>query len=142
MNRVKRERIAFCTFVFTTFFTNSSPYSIHPQRLSTTRRRESDPAEDTKSGGSDPAFSAFSRPKSSWGRSRPLLPCGTRASLDSARQPRSLSPRRQVRVKLASPPNFSIATSPTTSPSAEQKRSEIIQTNVPKEEIARDPVRA
>lgn len=48
---MKRDRIAFCTFGFTAFLTNSSPYSIHPQRLSTTRRRESDPAEDTKSGG-------------------------------------------------------------------------------------------
>ncbi len=27
--------------------------------------------KNTKSGGSDPTFSAFSRPKSSWGRSRP-----------------------------------------------------------------------
>ena len=29
----------------------------------------------TKTGGSDPTFSAFSRPKSSWGRSRPEAPC-------------------------------------------------------------------
>ena len=28
----------------------------------------------TKTGGSDPTFSAFSRPKSAWGRSRPEAP--------------------------------------------------------------------
>jgi hypothetical protein len=33
--------------------------------------RESCRGKNSKSGGSDPTFSAFSRPKSSWGRSRP-----------------------------------------------------------------------
>ena len=37
------------------------------------KRREEERrcGQNSKSGGSDPAFSAFSRPKSSWGRSRP-----------------------------------------------------------------------
>ena len=34
-------------------------------------RSESHREKNVKSGGSDPTFSAFSRPKSSWGRSRP-----------------------------------------------------------------------
>ncbi len=32
---------------------------------------KSDTEKNTRLGGSDPTFSAFSRPKSSWGRSRP-----------------------------------------------------------------------
>src|SRR5216683_3158914 len=36
-----------------------------------TGERESHRGKNVKSGGSDPTFSAFSRPKSSWGRSRP-----------------------------------------------------------------------
>ena len=38
----------------------------------------------TKTGGSDPTFSAFSRPKSSWGRSRPEAPCPVPAVLSSS----------------------------------------------------------
>lgn len=60
-----------------------------------------------KSGGSDPTFLAFSRPKSSHGRSRPILLFDTRVSLASARQLRSLPPASQALVKWASPLYFS-----------------------------------
>ncbi len=107
VNSVKEVRIASCTFLFTTFFTRSSPYSIHPQRLSTTGHRETHRAQQIKSGGSDPTFLAFSRPKSSWGRSRPILLYGARVFSPRARQPRSWSPSFLLRVKWASPPYFS-----------------------------------
>src|ERR1700678_70370 len=52
---------------------------LHPQKIRSPwkaekykiGRNESHPENHAKSGGSDPTFSAFSRPKSSWGRSRP-----------------------------------------------------------------------
>ena len=47
-------------------------YTIHPQRLSVRNRRETHCPRKTKSGGSDPTFSALSRPKSCWGHSRPI----------------------------------------------------------------------
>lgn len=47
-------------------------YTIHPQRLSVSNRRETHRPRKTKSGGSDPTFLALSRPKSCWGHSRPI----------------------------------------------------------------------
>src|SRR6266849_3367800 len=52
---------------------------LHPQQIRSpwkpeqyeTGESESHRGKNVKSGGSDPTFSAFSRPKSSWGRSRP-----------------------------------------------------------------------
>ena len=72
VNSVKEVRIASCTFIFTTLFTKSSLYSIRPQGLWTIAICESHRGKKTQPGGSDPTFSAFSRPKSSWGRSRPM----------------------------------------------------------------------
>jgi hypothetical protein len=51
---------------------------LHPQRIRSPWKPDEYEAEESeshrgkkfKSGGSDPTFSAFSRPKSSWGRSR------------------------------------------------------------------------
>jgi hypothetical protein len=42
----------------------------------------------SKTGGSDPTFSAFSRPKSSWGRSRPFF-----APANKSRKPERYAPR-------------------------------------------------
>src|SRR5271168_1640502 len=44
-------------------------WNLHTCQKATT---ESSGVQTTKTGGSDPTFSAFSRPKSSWGRSRPF----------------------------------------------------------------------
>ena len=52
---------------------------LHPEKIRSlwkpekyeTGESESHRGKNVKSGGSDPTFSAFSRPKSSWGRSRP-----------------------------------------------------------------------
>src|SRR5215472_11896945 len=70
------------------------------------------PARKTlKSGGSDPGFSAFSRPKSLRGRSRPMLACGARVFLANARQPRSLPTEFQFWVKWALRYTFTLANS-------------------------------
>ena len=75
--RVKPVRIASCKFAFTSFFTSTSAYSTRLERLSMVRRCESHNPKHTTSGGSDPASSAFTRPKSSRGHSRPMLLSGT-----------------------------------------------------------------
>jgi hypothetical protein len=70
VTQVKNVRISACTFGAAT----SSPQAHLWSSLSNiwrNRASESHCAKQAKSGGSDPTFSAFSRPKSSWGRSRP-----------------------------------------------------------------------
>jgi hypothetical protein len=68
---VKNVRNSFCTLVCTSFFTLArSIWLIEKQvEISDSERAGK---KITKTGGSDPTFSAFSRPKSSWGRSRPF----------------------------------------------------------------------
>jgi hypothetical protein len=67
---VKNVRISPFTSFFTEVFTLSPP-KILRQRNIQSRNFKSDGRKTTKTGGSDPTFSAFSRPKSSWGCSRP-----------------------------------------------------------------------
>ena len=56
VNRVKEVRIASCSFVFTTFFTRSSPYSIHPVRLSTSAAVKVTVEKTPKRAGATPLF--------------------------------------------------------------------------------------
>jgi hypothetical protein len=63
--------------LFTSFFTQV--FTLWPRIFLTHgAMRETKPkssiGKTTKTGGSDPTFSAFSRPKSAWGRSRPEAP--------------------------------------------------------------------
>ena len=59
-----------CTEVFT-----PSPRMFLQHKTLREAKPKSGGGKITKTGGSDPTFSAFSRPKSSWGRSRPEAPC-------------------------------------------------------------------
>jgi len=68
---VKHARFTFCTFVFTTFCTSDGRHALQNQELKPTPQEKSSRGKITKSGGSDPTFRAFSRPKRIWGRSRP-----------------------------------------------------------------------
>jgi hypothetical protein len=67
---VKNVTNTFCTFLFTGFCTFGQGYlsgiGEHGRKPQEKTRR----GKNTKSGGSDPTFSAASRPKSFWGRSR------------------------------------------------------------------------
>ena len=58
-----------CTKVFTLW-----PRMLQSADKMFETKRKSSGGKTTKTGGSDPTFSAFSRPKSSWGRSRPEAP--------------------------------------------------------------------
>jgi len=68
---VKNAGITFCTFLFTDFCTPSEEDGMQNQELEPKLRSKINRGKITKSGGSDPTFRAFSRPKSFWGRSRP-----------------------------------------------------------------------
>jgi hypothetical protein len=68
---MKKVRNTPCRFDFCKFFTLWRQQFPKPEGDKENSARESDIAKIIKSGGSDPTFSAFSRPKSSWGRSRP-----------------------------------------------------------------------
>ncbi len=59
----------FCTKVFTLM----SAYAAERQCDAWRRNSKSSGIETTKTGGSDPTFSAFSRPKSAWGSLPPLV---------------------------------------------------------------------
>ena len=59
-----------CTKVFTLW-----PRIALKHKAMAEPKRKSNGRKTTKTGGSDPTFSAFSRPKRSWGRSRPETPC-------------------------------------------------------------------
>jgi hypothetical protein len=59
-----------CTKVFTVW-----PGMRLGPKAAAEAKPESEGRKTTKTGGSDPAFWAFSRPKGSWGRSRPGAPC-------------------------------------------------------------------
>lgn len=74
VNRVKEVRIASCSFIFTTFFTKCSLYSIHPQGLWPIAICECHRGKKTETGGSDPTFLRPSRPKKFCGS---LPPSGT-----------------------------------------------------------------
>ena len=85
-----------------------------------------------KRAGATPLFRLSAAPKSSWGRSRPLLHSGAHVFSPSAKQPRSWPSNSQVPVKWVSPPYFT-AVSPPTSPSIEHGIKEINQMNRPEE---------
>jgi hypothetical protein len=59
-----------CTKVFTSW-----PSMPVKKKAIAEAKPKSSGGKTTKTGGSDPTFSAFSRPKSAWGRSRPEAPC-------------------------------------------------------------------
>lgn len=69
---VKHVRNSFCNLACTKVFT-LSPLNLLRKRNIGRRNFESSGGQTTKTGGSDPTFSAFSRPKGSWGRSHPFL---------------------------------------------------------------------
>ena len=69
--RVKKVRITLCTFGTANFFTPKSPEVFGKPEKYEMRRAESHRGKKAKSGGSDPTFLRRSRPKVSWGRSRP-----------------------------------------------------------------------
>ena len=81
--------------VFTHFLRNSL-------RLATFQGpgSENSGATTTKTGGSDPTFSAFSRPKSFWGRSRPFFAHG--------RNPKSRKPHASRVLSEARTQNMTI----------------------------------
>jgi hypothetical protein len=56
----------------TTVFTLVSAHAAEKTMRCLERNSKSSGIETTETGGSDPTFSAFSRPKSAWGRSRPF----------------------------------------------------------------------
>jgi hypothetical protein len=63
--------------LFTSFFT--PVFTVWPRMLlkhnaMCQTKTKSSSGKSTKTGGSAPTFSAFSRPKSAWGRSRPEAP--------------------------------------------------------------------
>jgi len=59
-----------CTKVFTLW-----PRMFLEHKALREAKPRSGSGKTAKTGGSDPTFSAFSRPKSAWGRSRPGAPC-------------------------------------------------------------------
>jgi hypothetical protein len=69
---VKNAEITFCTAVFTDFCTPSGEDALRNQELEPKPWSKISRGKITKSGGSDPTFRAFSRPKSFWSRSRPF----------------------------------------------------------------------
>jgi hypothetical protein len=68
---VKKVKTAHFSFPFSSFFTLWREQFVSGVRDGKRSESESHRGKNSKSGGSDPTFSAFSRPKSSWGRSRP-----------------------------------------------------------------------
>jgi hypothetical protein len=77
---VKNVRISLFNLVFTQVFTLSPPKVLTGRNM-LRRNFKSSGRKTTKTGGSDPTFSAFSRPKSAWGRSRPIGPMPARCML-------------------------------------------------------------
>ena len=73
---VKNVRISLFNLVFTQVFT-LAPRKVLNERNIRSRNFKSSGRKTTKTGGSDPTFSAFSRPKSFVGSLPPVL-CGTR----------------------------------------------------------------
>src|SRR6266849_3006809 len=77
---------------------------LHPEKIRSPWKREkyetgeseSHRGKNVKSGGSDPTFSAFSRPKSSWGRSRPSRFLRDRVLSTCSRGAKSLSDTRSA----------------------------------------------
>jgi hypothetical protein len=67
---VTNVRNSFCTLVCTSFFTLVRSIWLREKQVEISDS-ESAGKKITKTGGSDPTFSASSRPKSRWGRSRP-----------------------------------------------------------------------
>lgn len=70
-DKVKKVEMTLCTFSLATFFTLWRSEVLVRQRNGKHGEEKRCCGQNIKSGGSDPTFSAFSRPKSSWGRSRP-----------------------------------------------------------------------
>ncbi len=68
---MKNAKITFRTSVFTSFCTPFGKDALRNQELEPKPRSKTSRGKITKSGGSDPTFRAFSRPKSFWSRSRP-----------------------------------------------------------------------
>ncbi len=69
VNRVKNVRIASCTFVFTTFFTENSPYYDHPPRLSPTSSAKIT-RQNRPNGRERPRHLTDAASRRTWGRSR------------------------------------------------------------------------
>ena len=70
---VKKARISSCTVCFTRVL--HLPHRLNGGKQMQLGQRDAKKRRklNTETGGSDPTFSAFSRPKSSWGRSRPFF---------------------------------------------------------------------
>ncbi len=68
---MQKVRTTHSTFVFTCFFTLWREQFLSGESDAEGNASKSHRGKNTKSGGSVPTFSAFSRPKSSLGRSRP-----------------------------------------------------------------------
>jgi hypothetical protein len=71
---VKKVNMTLFTSFFTQVFTPWPRMPVEGKAMPETKPKSSS-GKTTKTGGSDPTFSAFSRPKSAWGRSRPEAPC-------------------------------------------------------------------
>ena len=71
---MKNVNMTLFTSFFTRIFTLWLRLLLEHKAMPETKPKSSR-GKTTKTGGSDPTFSAFSRPKSSWGRSRPEAPC-------------------------------------------------------------------
>jgi len=69
---VKNAKITFRTSIFTNFCTLSGKDALRNQEFDGKRRSKTGRGKIIKSGGSDPTFRAFTRPKGVCGRSRPL----------------------------------------------------------------------
>jgi hypothetical protein len=67
---VKNVNLTLCNRSCTKVFTLWPRMHLQDQAMPAAKLKSSG-RKTTKTGGSDPTFSAFSRPKSSWGRSRP-----------------------------------------------------------------------
>ena|ERR1700737_1448889 len=80
---VKNVRNSFCTPVFSKSFTLVRCNCLKETPMENLASKRPG-GKNTKTGGSDPTFSAFSRPKSSWGRSRPFFAPGKKAQQPEA----------------------------------------------------------
>jgi hypothetical protein len=90
---VKDVRISLFSLVFTQVFTLWPRTPLKENTMPESKPRKQRP-ENNQNGREDPTFSAFSRPKSSWGRSRPLQQDATVAmSRPQAKAPNSTKTR-------------------------------------------------
>jgi hypothetical protein len=71
---VKKVNLTLCNSSCTKVFTLWPRMHLQDKAMPEAKLKSSG-RKTTKTGGSDPTFSAFRRPKSSWGRSRPGAPC-------------------------------------------------------------------